>query len=177
MKRTLLFTVIASVLTTGAYATSSTVTSKDYVDTQDALKQNTIPATGTNSATPGDTVVTYTDTAGTIGERGICDDSTENGCNGGDLVTSNELGNVVVYVKNQIQNLPETTVTYKTCTEWIAGQSHTDANCILWNLSDKQVYGKCATNSDCTSFDCSSMGNGAWARCNSNRHVCECVIM
>ena len=89
MKRTLLFTVIASVLTTGAYATSSTVTSKDYVDAQDALKQNTIPATGTNSETPGDTVVTYTSTAGTIGERGICDaDAEENDdCDNDNLVT------------------------------------------------------------------------------------------
>ena len=41
----------------------------------DALagKQNTIPVTGTNASTPGATVVTYTSTAGTIGERGILD--------------------------------------------------------------------------------------------------------
>ena len=39
-------------------------------------KQNKIPATGTNASTPGDTVVTYTSTAGTIGERGIYDGST-----------------------------------------------------------------------------------------------------
>ena len=71
MKHTFLFATIASILSINAYAVSTTVTSKDYVDT---TRQATIPASGTNSATPGDTVVTYTSTAGTIGERGIFDD-------------------------------------------------------------------------------------------------------
>ena len=71
MKRTFLFATIASILSINAYAVSATVTSKDYVDT---TRQATIPASGTNASTPGDTVVTYTDTAGTIGERGIFDD-------------------------------------------------------------------------------------------------------
>ena len=68
MKRTFLFATIASILSINAYAVSATVTSKDYVDT---TRQATIPASGTNASTPGDTVVTYTDTAGTIGEREI----------------------------------------------------------------------------------------------------------
>ncbi len=71
----LTFGAIASVLTiNSSFATSSTVTSRDYVDTQDALKQNKIPAAGTNASTPGETVVTYTTTGnGVIGERGIYD--------------------------------------------------------------------------------------------------------
>ena len=74
----LAFGAIASVITINSVlATSSTVTSKDYVDAQDALKQNKIPATGTNASTPGDTVVTYTSTAGTIGERGIFNPGTD----------------------------------------------------------------------------------------------------
>ena len=44
MKRTFLFATIASVLSINAYAVSATVTSKDYVDTQDALKQDKITA-------------------------------------------------------------------------------------------------------------------------------------
>ena len=66
--------IIAAITMGNAYATGeNTVTSKSYVDARDELKQNKIPATGTNASTPGDTVVTYTSTAGTIGERGIFD--------------------------------------------------------------------------------------------------------
>ena len=43
----------------------ATITSKQYVDTQIAMKQNTIPAANTN------TVLTYTGTAGEIGQKAI----------------------------------------------------------------------------------------------------------
>ena len=74
-KKLFLFGVIASVVTiNSAFSVTSTVTSRDYVDAVVATKQPKIPATGTNAATPGDTVVTYTSTGdGTIGERGIYD--------------------------------------------------------------------------------------------------------
>jgi hypothetical protein len=62
IKKSFLFGVIASVLSINAYAVSATVTSKDYVDTNFQTK---IP-----SGTDG-TIVTYTDTAGTLGERGV----------------------------------------------------------------------------------------------------------
>ena len=97
----LAFGAIASVITINSVlATSSTVTSKDYVDAQDALKQNKIPATGTNASTPGDTVVTYTSTAGTIGERGIFNPGTDYDWDNyevvegheGDLVTASSMG-------------------------------------------------------------------------------------
>ena len=147
MKRTFLFATIASILSINAYAVSATVTSKDYVDT---TRQATIPASGTNSETPGDTVVTYTDTAGTIGERGICDAGMSD-CDGNSLVTSDRLHDT----------LSTTTVTYKTCTEW-SGTPHTDENCILWNLTDKYVYGSCidvgqscTTDYDCCNENCS----------------------
>ena len=175
-----------------AYAVTSTVTSKDYVDTEVGKKQNTIPVSGTNASTPGTTVVTYTNTAGTIGERGIFNPETDFDFQNntiapgheGDLVTAGifpDVGRMYNQIR-EIQNnmpdfddLPETTVTYKTCTEWLDGAAHTDQNCILWNLSDKNVYGKCATNNDCSSVDCSWRGDGAWARCNNGS--CQCVIM
>ena len=278
MKRTLLFTVIASVLTTGAFATSATVTSKDYVDNADAQKvdiaqgvgtnnanvgktlvvnssgnlelgtvsagnyiedsitdgvtnkapsenavhdalankQNTIPATGTNSSTPGSTVVTYTGTAGQIGERGIFNFETDWDFNNNAIVSGHEgdlldagsivpglyridqalqgtAGNVITYdengyaggergiydgsttynsstdanklvtasvVQNASNNMPETTVTYKTCTQWVEGQSHTDANCLLWSLNDIPIRAKqCYTDADCANaqgLGCSS---------------------
>ena len=175
-----------------AYAVTSTVTSKDYVDTEVGKKQNTIPVSGTNASTPGTTVVTYTNTAGTIGERGIFNPETDFDFQNntiapgheGDLVTAGifpdvgQMYNQIQEIQNNMpdfDDLPETTVTYKTCTEWLDGAAHTDQNCILWNLSDKNVYGKCATNNDCSSVDCSWRGDGAWARCNNGS--CQCVIM
>ena len=221
MKQALFIGAIASVITINSVlATTSTVTSRDYVDAQDALKQNKIPATGTNASTPGDTVVTYTSIAGTIGERGICDaDAQADGdCENNNLVTRDFVfdafdealtggpGTVPIYDEdgylgneargiydgsngynsstdanklvtaaalNSVENnLPTTTVTYKTCVGW-SGTPHTDANCILWNLADKPVYGNCTSNSDCNSVVCED--NGAWARCSNGR--CECVIL
>ena len=217
MKQALFIGAIASVFTLNAFATSSTVTSKDYVDAQDALKQNKIPVTGTNSATPGDTVVTYTSTAGTIGERRICSAGLygDGDCRRNYLMTVDVLdetrpigtaGTVPVYnndgelgsaergifdgsdaynsstdadklvtaaalqsaTNNVVENLPETTVTYKTCYEW-SGTPHTDANCILWNLSDTSVYGRCTRNSDCNYLTCLP---GEMGICNGR--VCQC---
>ena len=69
--------IIAAITMANAYATGeNTVTSKSYVDARDELKQNKIPIAGTNASEPGESVVTYTSTAGTIGERGIFDPST-----------------------------------------------------------------------------------------------------
>ncbi|MBO7509455.1 MAG: hypothetical protein J6T57_04245 [Alphaproteobacteria bacterium] len=219
MKHTFLFATIASILSINAYAVSATVTSKDYVDT---TRQATIPAARTNASTPGDTVVTYTDTAGVIGERFICDayNNGDGDCNADDLVARDVLDQmiptgtadtVVMYnnngdiggergiydgstiynsstdsdklvtaaalqsATNSVENnLPTTTVTYKTCTEW-SGTPHTDANCLLWNLSDKPVYGNCTSHSDCSSLDCDFEHTGAWAGCMNGR--CECVIL
>ena len=166
----LTFGAIASILSINSvFATTSTVTSKDYVDAADALKQNKIPATGTNASTPGSTVVTYTGTAGTIGERGICNDPEEDDCNDGDLVTNSLLNSAMDWVAGELE-MPETTVTYKTCTRWADGAAHTDANCLLWELSDKQVYGNFCTETS----DCPSCGVGLDRYCDSNR--CGCII-
>ena len=214
MKKYLLFGVIASVLSINAYAVSATVTSKDYVDT---TRQATIPASGTNASTPGDTVVTYTSTAGTIGERGICDAETyyDGNCGYTNLVTTDVIGSVLDYVDEALiglpgtvpiydgngylgdesrgiydgsngynsstdadklvtaaalqsaTNLPEKTVTYKTCVGW-SGTPHTDANCLLWNLSNTDVYGAehCRRNSDCV-LGCSS----GYGECNNG--ICD----
>ena len=149
MKKYILFTAIASVLSINAYAVSATVTSKDYVDT---TRQATIPASGTNSATPGDTVVTYTSTAGTIGERGICDaDAYDDGdCSDTNLVTTDVIGSVIDYV-DEAMNLPTITTTNRTCAGWIENASHTNENCILWQLVDQTVYTCLQRGAQCTS--------------------------
>ena len=226
MRQALLFGAIASVLTLNAFA-NQVLTSQTYVDNADALKQNKIPVTGTNTATPGDTVVTYTSTAGTIGERGIFNMDTDYDWDNysvetgheGDLVTAYDLGwvynsipeysgtpnSVAMYnsygyfgASREIYNGSSatlgttydpwndqnklmtagaiknsmTTVTYKTCTRWMDGQSHTDANCLLWDLTDKTVYGPCVTNADCQSIFCA---NGtSHMTCDSSLGQCVC---
>ena len=75
MKRTLLFTAIASILTSGAFAVSSTVTSKDYVDTKVETKQDKISNNMKNTPYGGmnapDSVITDTATDGTVAKRVI----------------------------------------------------------------------------------------------------------
>ena len=77
MSKKLLFAAIASILATGAYATSSTVTSKDYVDNALETKQDTIE-TGLVDFNDGiadlPAIVTYDSTDGVTGNKiGILD--------------------------------------------------------------------------------------------------------
>ena len=171
----LTFGAFASVLTINSVMADTTVTSKTYVDT---TRQATIPAAGTNRNTPGSAVVTYTGTAGQIGERFICDaDAEDNGyCNDDNLVTldlldsqisglNDQMDNFDNYVSEQITNLPETTVTYKTCYQEVNGE------CILWNLTDKYVYGKCRNDSDCDWMD-AQCDSGLSGFCRTGKCVC-----
>ena len=116
---------------------------------------------------PANTVAMYNGLGflgGPGGSRGVCDATAEENddCENNYLVTRDLLG--------QATDLPETTVTYKTCTEWLDGAAHTDQNCILWNLSDKDVYGKCHNDDDCAWLDC----NGQYPYCSDNIGRCAC---
>ena len=85
MKQALFIGAIASVLAINSVMAAKddkqnpdiTVAAKSYVDARDDLKQNIIPASDVNYKTNGigDTVVTYTDREGVIGERYIYDGS------------------------------------------------------------------------------------------------------
>ena len=188
IKKSFLLGAIASIIAINSVMADTTVTSKQYVDT---TRQATIPVAGTNANTPGSTVVTYTDTAGTIGERGIFNPETDFDLQNntiapgheGDLVTAGifpDVGRMYNQIR-EIQNnmpdfddLPETTVTYKTCTEWLDGAAHTDQNCILWNLSDKDVYGKCHNDNDCAWLDCTNNPDGRYPSCSTSIGRCLC---
>ncbi len=128
----LTFGAFASILTINSVLADTTVTSKTYVDT---TRQATIPAAGTNAATPGTTVVTYTNTAGTIGERGICNDHDEDDCNDGDLVTNSLLNSAMDWVD---ENMPEGA----TCYEWMGSE------CVLVNLPMGDKAPVCVANGD-----------------------------
>ena len=161
MKRTFLFATIASILSINAYAVSATVTSKDYVDTQDALKQDIIGAT--LPFFPAGGVVETTEEEGVVTQRGICNAELDGDgdCDDDFLVTRDLLESTT--------ELPETTVTYKTCVQYQNG------DCILWNLSDKYVYvsRRCEYQSDCDWLDCSNNPNGTIEDCNNG--VCVCL--
>lgn len=115
--------------------------SENAVNDALANKQNIIPVTGTNSSTPGTTVVTYTSTAGTVGERGIYDGTAayNESTDADKLVTARAFNNPV----------PEALVTYKRCVRYITGQPQTSDYCLLWELEDMPVMGFCDTAADC----------------------------
>ena len=100
-------------------------------------------------------VIIYDENGYAGGERGIYDGSNEydSSTDADKLVTAS-------VVQNASNNLPTKTVTYKTCTRWVDGQSHTDANCLLWSLNDIPIRAKqCYTDADCTNaqgLGCSS---------------------
>ena len=103
-------------------------TSVSYVQASVNTKQPKIPAATTNSATPGTTVVTYTGTAGQIGERGIYDGGNYTaGTDANKLVTANALN-------NSVTNIPTITTSKLTCAN--------PGTCDLWTLDNTQeVYG------------------------------------
>ncbi len=153
-KKSLLLGAIASVIAINSVFADATITTKNYVDT---TRQATIPASGTNANTPGETVVTYTDTAGTIGERGIVFDwenyDYDNGTDDNKLVTAKAVLDMTGDIMDHIPPYPDyqpVTVTTKTCNTWLDGQAHTDANCILWNLTDEKIqWSRCYSWRDC----------------------------
>ena len=206
---------IASILTINSVLADTVVTSRNYVDTQDALKQDKITAGTTGS------VVTYNGAQNgqtQFSERGIFDpetdwdDENEEIVSGheGDLLEAGSIfpdlakmdlmikgmgnalrgpaGNVITYNENGVaggeRGIYDGSTTYysstdadklvtagatrpnlngvynvtsRVCTQWIAGQQQTDANCLLWNLIPINInYQLCTNNSDCASGCCVS---------------------
>ncbi len=167
-KQALFIGAVASIITINSVFADTTVTSKQYVYT---TRQATIPAAGTNANTPGSTVVTYTGTAGQIGERGIFNPETDfdedmeivSG-HEGDLVTEDFIVPAVNNLMWQMDDMPTKYTTNKVCVGWIEGLSHTDSNCILWNLTSHEVYGRCNADIDCGSQSCQCI-----------QHRCSCI--
>ncbi len=174
-KKLFLFGTIASVIAINSVFADTIVTSQSYVDNRDALKQDKITAGTTGN------VVTYNGTQNgqaQFSERAIFDPDTnfdyENNevatGHEGDLVTAESIfpamGSLYQQIEQVTNDLPTTTTTKKVCTEWVSGQSHTDENCLLWNLTDQTVYGaQCYTANDCEyPNNCSCVNN----RCQCN---------
>ena len=158
-KKSLFIGAVASIIAINQVFADTTVTSKQYVDT---TRQATIPAAETNIETPGVSVVTYTDTAGQIGERWILE-PTEDYADANELVTAGWVSEVADSVTNRI------ITTKKKCYQYIEKAPATDANCLLWRLEDQTVYGRCSDDDDC---DCSNSPDTPYGFCNSGK--CEC---
>jgi len=105
-------------------------TSVSYVQASVNTKQPKIPRAGTNSATPGTTVVTYTEAGGgQIGERGIYSNANSYtaGTDANKLVTASALN-------DSVTNIPTITTSKLTCAN--------SPTCDLWTLDNTQeVYG------------------------------------
>ena len=103
-----------------------TTTSQPYVETQVGLKQGLIPAAGTNSATAGSTVVTYTATSGEIGERELF--------TGGEYTAGTDADKLITAsaLNSAFTTLPETPTTTLECAN--------PGTCTLWTIIDQTAY-------------------------------------
>ena len=144
----LTFGAIASVLSINSVMADTTVTSKQYVDT---TRQATIPAAGTNAATPGTTVVTYTNTAGTIGERGIYNLTSKYEYQEYEYNASTDADKLVT--ASTLRYLPEARLASRRCTSYVDNAPQADENCLLWELAEVPVRAwQCETDYDCRGY-------------------------
>ena len=162
-KKSLLFGAIASVLSINAYATSATVTSKDYVDNkfQEKIPVNAVTITTKDGTVnvPNALVAYPNDTPGEIGEIGVVDaelidiPAVVRSIGGNDntpldeIIELDDLGwfegliPTAEIISWAAVNSLDQKQTKKTCAGWPDGTTvpdptHTDANCWLWNLPD-----------------------------------------
>ena len=184
--------IIAAITMGNAFATGeNTVTSKSYVDARDELKQNKIPATGTNASTPGDTVVTYTDTAGTIGERGIYDGTGTMGSD--DLITAGAVQGQISSINTNITNISnqmnaqtlesvnvQLPLTCANSCEGLSGAAQKECEvtagaqggCTLWEIGSVGIAHKLYSCTAQTVASCPSCGTGTVKACENN--ICTC---
>ena len=127
MLKKILLSSMLSIVATGAFAVSSTVTSKDYVDDLVATKQAKIPAAGATGVGAGETIITYTGASGTIGERGIYNDASSY-----DATTDADKIITASALNGAVSNISTTETSKLTCY---------DANCTLWSIGTQTAYG------------------------------------
>ena len=106
------------------------ITSKNYVDTSVATKQNKIPAANTSGVGAGTSVITYTNVAGggVIGERALF--------TGGEYTAGTDADKLITgsALNGAITSIPTTPTTTLEC----ANQS---GGCTLWTIVDQTAYG------------------------------------
>lgn len=124
MRKLLYIIGIVAIICTNAFATGDKITtSKNYVDTQIATKQDKIPAINS------DTVVTHTNTSGEIGEKAIYD-TTESYATQTDALVTAGVANAA------IQNAIDTEFV---CIEWAPNTEQIPENCYIWSIRAAKV--------------------------------------
>ena len=108
---------------------NNTITSKGYVDTEIETKQLTIPVTGINSSNAGNTVVTYTSTEGTLGERGLY-----TGANTYDAETDADKLITASALNTAFTTLPTLETNRLACAN--------PGTCDLWTITPQTAYGR-----------------------------------
>ncbi len=158
-KKPLLLGAIASIIAINSVFgdTTSTVTSRGYVDTQVATKQTKIDATGANFT--NGSVVETTSTPGVVTQRGIFNPETgldENrevvSGHEGDLVTAGDIVGPLAYASQAADKYwGHVHPIDNYCIEYVANAERTDANCLLWVLANQTELPvqRCQTNADC----------------------------
>lgn len=160
MSKKLLFAIIASVAVGHAFADTKTVTTKDYVDTADALKQDKI--TGHLQYQP-DSVITDTTDDGVVGkrltigsDRWMSPDWWANHLLDGH-VTQNPSDLIQDYIEDGDFTIDELNKSFvqtnvlevalsrlngkidhnrMTCAQYVQNAAETPENCLLWNVPD-----------------------------------------
>ncbi|MBQ6736366.1 MAG: hypothetical protein IJQ90_02665 [Alphaproteobacteria bacterium] len=160
----LLFVTIASILSTGAFADSKTITTQGYVDAADALKQDKIA--GHTQYYP-DSVITDTTNDGVLGKRLTLgsdnwftptflgnrliagkltqnpDAQVQEYIEDGEFtmddlkksfIQTNVLEYVVSNLKDRMENIYDSS--RMTCAQYIQNAAQTPENCLLWNVPD-----------------------------------------
>ena len=137
-KHIILTSILAAAIVTPSLAEVTaadrkTVTSRGYVDTQFGTKQGKIPTAGTNASNTGTSVVMYTGTAGTVGERGIYSGTSYTASEANKLVTASSLNGTV-------EALPSISTSKLECAN--------GPTCTLWTITDQNVLGRQGTQGD-----------------------------
>ena len=141
MKRILAGTVLM-VMALPCYGAGENIpTSRAYVDSALSLKQAKFPAANSGLGS-GTSVLTYTSTSGTIGERALYTDaSSYDASNDADkLITASALNGAVT-------SLPTETTTKLVCAN--------PGTCDLWNIVDQTAYARGSSSGGGSGYDLS----------------------
>ena len=143
----LLITLLTIVVTHGAFATASNddATSKLYVDTTVATRQDAVDANTAN------TVMTYTDTAGTVGTKGIYDATGSYAEQQNTLVSADVANNAIMNAINMEFVCAEWNPAFEEgvdCWKWrIHNTTEHSASRNLFDISTAQIYRSSASGS------------------------------
>jgi len=129
LNKILLSVSIVSLVVGASFASvNNTITTKGYVDTEIDTKQLTIPAAGAQGVGAGNTVVTYTSTEGTLGERELY-----TGANDYDAESDADKLITASALNGAFTNLPTLETNRLACA---------NQECNLWTITPQTAYGK-----------------------------------